>query len=68
MNSFSGSFDAGFNSKKLEIECMGFHAARDKFNLDCPVGVKWQGSPEGLQYANGEMAALENAVAKGLHR
>lgn len=67
MNKFSPAYDAGFSSKKAEIDAMGFEAARDKFNIDCPVGVKWSGSQEGLDYSKGEMAALEQAAPKN-HR
>ena len=68
MTKFTKAFDDGFQAKKEEIAEMGFAAARDKFNIDCPVGVKWSGSAEGLQYSNGEMAALEEALSKGLNR
>lgn len=62
MNKFNPAYDAGFSAKTLEIEEMGFVAARDKFNTECPVGVKWEGSAEGLEYCKGEMAALERAA------
>lgn len=68
MTKFTKAFDDGFSAKWAEIKEMGFSSARDKFNTDCPVGVKWTGSAEGLQYANGEMAALEEAISKGLNR
>ena len=68
MTKATTAYNAGFAAKKLEIEEIGFSAARDKFNIDCPVGVKWSGSPEGLDFSKGEMAALEDAVSKGLHR
>ena len=68
MEKTNAAYNNGFAAKKLEIEEMGFSAARDKFNRDCPVGVKWSGSREGLDFARGEMAALEDAVSKGLHR
>lgn len=68
MTKFTAAFDAGFTAKQEEIRDMGFAAARDKFNIDCPVGVKWEGSAEGLEYSKGEMAALEEAISKGLHR
>ncbi len=68
MTKFTKAFEAGFSSKAQEIQDMGFAAARDKFNTDVPVGVKWQGSAEGLEYAKGENAALEDAIQKGLHR
>jgi len=68
MTKFTKAFEAGFAAKKEEIQQMGFAAARDKFNIECPVGVKWEGSAEGLEYCNGEMAALEEGIAKGLHR
>lgn len=68
MTNLTKEFDDGFNAKMLEIREMGFVAARNKFNLDCPVGVKWEGSPAGLEYCKGEMSALEDAISKGLHR
>lgn len=68
MTKFTASYEAGFAAKKQEISEMGFSSARDKFNIDCPVGAKWTGSAEGLEYSKGEMAALEDAVSKGLHR
>lgn len=58
----SAAFHRGFEAKQQEINEMGFEAARDKFNLDCPVGVKWEGSAQGLEYSKGEMAALEKAA------
>lgn len=61
MTKFTAAFEAGFAAKKQEISEMGFAAARDKFNIDCPVGVKWQGTQEGLEYCKGEFAALEQA-------
>lgn len=68
MNKSTPAYNAGFAEKKQEISEMGFHAARDKLNMDCPVGVEWTGSVEGLEYSKGEMAALEEAVSQGLHR
>ncbi len=68
MNKSTPAYTAGLAAKKQEITEMGFIAARDKFNIDCPVGVKWAGSAEGLDYSKGEMAALEAAIAHGLHR
>lgn len=68
MTKFTAAYEAGFAAKKKEISEMGFHAARDKFNIDCPVAVQWTGSAEGLEYSKGEMAALEEALSKGLHR
>ncbi len=68
MNKSTPAYNAGFAAKKQEISEMGFFAARDKFNLDCPVGVKWTGSAGALEYCKGEMAALEEAVSQGMHR
>lgn len=68
MTKFTKAYEDGFSAKRREITEMGFAAARDKFNVECPVGVKWAGSQSGLAYANGEMAALEYAVSKGIHR
>lgn len=62
MNKFNPAYDAGFSAKTLEIQEMGFEAARDKFNVECQVGVKWEGSLDGLEFCKGEMAALEKAL------
>lgn len=54
----------GYDAKKEEIAAMGFEAARDKFNAENPVGQKWTGSAEGLQYAFGEFQALVDTSCK----
>jgi len=58
----SEAFHKGLESKREEIQEMGFFAARDKFNMDNPAGVKWTGTEQGLQFALGEMEALEIAA------
>ena len=58
----SEAFHKGLESKRQEIQEMGFVAARDKFNMDNPAGVKWNGTEEGLQFALGEFEALEQAA------
>jgi hypothetical protein len=60
----SAAYYAGYDAKKEEIAAMGFDAARDKFNAENPVGQKWEGSAEGLQYANGEFQALSDSLSK----
>lgn len=54
---FQPHFTAGFDAKQEEIKWMGFEAARNKFNMDNPVGYK-PSSPSAYYYAEGEMAAL----------
>lgn len=58
----SAPFHKGFESKQSEISDIGFEAARDKFNLENPVGQKWSGSDDGLQFALGEFEALTKAA------
>jgi hypothetical protein len=60
----SEAYYQGLEAKKQEIAEMGFEAARDKFNSENPVGQKWAGSLEGLEYANGEMQALVDSFGK----
>ena len=50
------AFINGYEVKLKEIEAMGFSAARDKFNLDNPLGFK--PSLLGYAFASGEMEAL----------
>lgn len=58
----SAAYFAGVDAKNFEIKEMGFEAARDKFNLEYPVGQKWQGSADGLDYSKGEFDALCKAA------
>ncbi len=51
------AFSNGYESKLLEIRQMGWIAARDKFNLDNPVGETGQ-SLRGYYHASGELEAL----------
>jgi hypothetical protein len=51
-------FYKGYESKKTEIEGMGWEAARDKFNQEYPSGQKWEGSTQGLEFAQGEFEAI----------
>jgi hypothetical protein len=60
----SAAYYAGYDAKKEEIAAMGFVAARDKFNEENPVGQKWSGSAEGLQYTQGEFQALCDNLPK----
>lgn len=52
------AFLAGFDAKNVEIDAMGWAAARDAFNVANPPGQQWTGSAEGLAYAHGEFQAL----------
>lgn len=52
------SFEAGHKAKSIEIESVGWAAARDEFNRVHPPGQPWTGSADGLSYAQGEYAAL----------
>ena len=54
------SFYDGYESKVIEINSMGFEAARDKLNLDYPVGEKYKGSSEGFYFMQGEGQALSD--------
>lgn len=51
-------FYKGYESKRQEIKEMGWEAARDKLNLEYPPGQKWNGSVQGLEFAQGEFEAL----------
>jgi hypothetical protein len=55
-------FAAGFAAVKEEIAGMGFDAARDKFNLDNPVGHNFS-STNARMYAEGGLQALVEALA-----
>ena len=54
-------FAAGFAAVKEEIAAMGFAAARDKFNMDNPVGHNFS-SHAARMYAEGGMQALVEAA------
>ena len=58
----SAAYYAGYEAKMEEIGGMGWDAARDKFNLDYPVGQKWTGSMAGLEYSHGEFQALVDTI------
>jgi hypothetical protein len=51
-------FYKGYESKLNEIKEMGWEASRDKFNLEYPSGQKWNGSIQGLEFAQGEFKAI----------
>jgi len=51
------AFNAGYEAKLEEIREMGWIAARDKFNLDNPVGHVY-GSLASYYYASGEIEAF----------
>ena len=61
MNKSSKAYNAGFSAKKEEIKLMGFEAARDKFNLENPIGCKHE-TLEAYEYAEGEMDALMQSL------
>ena len=52
------AYHNGYEAKVLEINNMGWIAARDKLNLDYPPGQKYTGSQDGYLYLKGEMQAL----------
>jgi hypothetical protein len=54
-------FQNGYEAKAAELREMGFAAARDKFNLDNPVGHH-PSSLAAYYYQAGELAALVNAA------
>ena len=51
------SYHDGYEAKIVEIDGMGWEAARDKLNLDYPIGEPL-GSEDAYEYAKGEMQAL----------
>jgi hypothetical protein len=51
------SYWKGFEAKTEEIKQMGFTAARDKFNLEHPIGCKHE-TADGHWYSHGEFDAL----------
>ena len=60
----SKAFYNGYDYKVNEIQGMGWEAARDKLNLDYPVGEKYKGSIEGYNFMQGESEALSNYMNK----
>ena len=55
-------FYNGYETKMVEINEMGWKAAKDKFNMDYVPGKPWTGSILGLEYAKGEYEALLDMV------
>lgn len=60
----SNAFYNGYESKVNEIQGMGWGAARDKLNLDYPLGEKYKGSIERYNFMQGESEALSNYMNK----
>lgn len=58
INNKPKSFFDGYDYKMAEIIGMGFEAARDKLNIDYPVGKKYKGYSEGFYFMQGEAQAL----------
>ena len=56
------SYYAGYDAKVEEIKGVGFNAARDKLNLDYPLGEKYRGSMDGFYYMQGEADALVDFI------
>lgn len=52
------AFYSGLEHKTREIKEMGFVAARDKLNVDYPLGQPWNGSEDGRHFMLGECEAL----------
>lgn len=52
------SYYLGYDAKVKEIKGMGFDAAKEKLNLDYPVGEEYKGSMDGFYYMHGEADAL----------
>lgn len=57
---FVSTYFDGYEAAKLEIAGMGFQAARNKFNLDNPIGCKL--SMPAYYFAKGQMQALIEAT------
>ena len=53
------SYHAGYESKIVEINGMGWEAARNKFNSENPIGYS-PSSPDGQWFAHGEFQALSD--------
>ena len=53
----SDAYHAGYKAKVVEIDGMGWNAARDKFNADYPRDSR-QCSMMAWHYSKGEMDAL----------
>lgn len=62
MNHSNADFAAGYAAVKEEIAGMGFRAARDKFNMDNPIGQGFS-STAARMYAEGGMQALVEVAA-----
>jgi len=56
---FSTEYFAGYEAAKADISDMGFAAARDKFNMDNPVGMHL--SMSAYYYAKGFLNGLMDA-------
>ena len=56
-NEHEQDYMLGFETMIKEIECMGWIASRDKFNLENPIGVK-SSSLGAYYYSKGGMDAL----------
>ena len=54
------SFFNGYDSKVAEINSIGFEDARDKLNLDYPIGEKYKGTSEDYYFMQGEAQALSD--------
>lgn len=54
---FTNDYFAGYETAKLEIKQMGFDSARNKFNLENPIGVK-PSSMAAYYYAKGQIQAF----------
>ena len=63
----TSAYHAGYEAKALEIQGLGWIAARDEFNRVYPVGQKWTGSSEGLAYSHGEFEALSDTLEANRH-
>ena len=57
----TNAYYAGYDAKKEEISGMGWQAARDKFNLDNPIGIQHQ-SKASEHYAAGGFQALLDSL------
>ena len=62
MNHSNKDFAAGYAAVNAEIAGMGYAAARDKFNMDNPIGQNFS-STAARMYAEGGMQALVESAA-----
>lgn len=60
INNKPKSFFDGYDAKVAEINSIGFEAARDKLNVDYPVGEKFKGSSESYYFMQGAGQALSD--------